>query len=309
MIIHWLKKVYLLLSLSLAINLVSCNGGHCLSSSSKPSPSPTPTPTITITPNPSPTAAPTPEPTPGVVILDTNDGSIANNATNVSLTPAIVLRFPYPMVPSSINNDTIIVSSSANGANPVTLTAFTSSQDNTQFHFSSASKLATNTLYYIIVKNTTATDGVTENANFSFTTGTVSTPSVSLVTPINNAIGVWNTTTIQINFSQNVTGVNTNNVELHLGSSSGPTVAISSITANAESALYTITPASPLEYLTTYYLTLNSGITSSAGDALNPTTFQFTTTRAPILYITDFSEGTVIRCALDTNGTGSALKQ
>jgi hypothetical protein len=299
-----LGRIKALISLAFLLILVACGGGGggntTPTSSPSPSPSPsiTPSPTITITPTPTPTA-----PIPGNVSLDTNAGSVANGAINVSTSPIIVLKFSLPMQVNSINNSNIILSAVPNGTIQIPLTAFTTNTDNTEFHFSSISALRMYTHYYIIVKNTEALDGSIISNSFSFTTGGTQAPSVSMVTPNNGASSVPNTTTMQISFSQAVNNVNSTNVVLHANSANGTLIPIATITpATNGTYVYNITPAAPLEYSTSYYLTLSSGITNSLLVPLTPTTFSFTTARAPILYFANFVNQNVTKCNIDQFG-------
>lgn len=238
------------------------------------------------------------------ITLDASSGGVANNATNVPLNPAIALKFASAMEISSINQANVVISDASNGSNPVAISQFLYNKKHTVFHFSTLQKLSVNTIYYVIVKNTQTSSNVIENAKFSFTTGSSTAPTVSMVNPENNAIKVSNTVQIQILFSQDVIGVNSTNVQLHESSANGPTVAITSITESAATPYaYTITFATPLDFSSTYYLTLNSGITNTSTVPLAPTTFNFTTARTPILYITNYSLDTVTRCFLQPDGT------
>ena len=238
------------------------------------------------------------------VILDSSSGSIANGAPSTDLNPLMVLKFSTTIVRGSINTDTIILSTSSNGANPVNLTAFTINQANTKVSFSTQAPLLAHKNYYLIVKNVMTSDGENINNNFSFTTGSSIAPAVTMTDPSNGDTGVSNATTIGVMFNEPVNNLSLTNVVLHSGSANGPAVQLQSITANNESAnSYIIATEQPLNYLTTYYLSFSSNITDNSGNKLSPTVFSFTTAREPFLYVTNYGGGDVIKCDIAVDGT------
>jgi hypothetical protein len=220
------------------------------------------------------------------VSMDSASGGVADNAVNVSLTPIIALKFTSTMNPSTITDKTIFLTTLSSIKNSmrnlqandlIPISSITANADNTIFYFSPISPLVQNTKYYVIV-----TDGVKTivgspvTGRFSFTTGDFIAPTVSIINPSNNATGVSDSPTLQIQFSEAVQSINTNTITLHEGSASGSTVALSSITAGANNS-YTFSPATTLKQQTTYYLVLSNGITDMAGNALPNTSFSFTT--------------------------------
>jgi DNA-binding beta-propeller fold protein YncE len=282
--------------------LINCSGSG---SNTNPAPTITPTVTPSVTPTPTPTVTPSPTPTPQSVTvnLDSNSGGVANAESNAPLSPIIVLKFSLPMNVNSINSNNIVLSASPLYTNPITLTTFVASNDNTRFQFSPSSPLNPNTTYYIGITNATALNGTSTNGDFYFITGVSNSPDVSMLDPENNATNVWLTSTIELNFSKAVNGVNTTNVVLHTSSTSGPEVAATITQSASESLVYTITPVSALNYATTYYLTLSSSITDLNGNPLAPTTFQFTTARVPVLYVTNFNGNSVSKCLINQDST------
>ena len=271
------KNLLGILIIALSLTLINCGGG-----SVQPIPSPTPVA--------------------GLVMLDANAGGIANGATNVSRMPLVVLQFSIAVESASVNASNVIIADNSNGTNPVTLTPIIANAANTQFHFSTVSALKANTLYYVLVKNVQGTDGSIINGTFSFITGVGTNPAVSLVDPENGDTNVWNTAIMTVHFSQAVNNVNTINVQLNAGSQAGSAVPISIVESSTQSNVYIITPAAPLAYLTTYYLTFTAGITNGANESIQPKTFSFTTTRAPIFYFTNFMDVSVAICSIDQFG-------
>jgi hypothetical protein len=239
------------------------------------------------------------------VSLDSSSGGVADQAINVSLTPNIVLKFTTTMQPSTINDKTVFLATSALIANSalklhtnnlIPISSITANANDTIFHFSPLSPLASNTKYYVIVTNKVqTTTGSSVSGNFSFTTGDFVTPTVSIVNPSNNATGVSTKPSIQLQFSEAVQKVTSTNLTLHEGSINGTAVAIGTIIAGANNT-YTFSPTAALNQQTTYYVVLGSGITDMAGNALADTSFSFATG--------DFNAPTVSIVSPSNNATG-----
>lgn len=127
--------------------------------------------------------------------------------------------------------------------------------------------------------------GITDTSNpannlvptiFNFTTGYFTNPTVSIINPVNGSTGFFLTPTVTLFFSAAVNNVNSNNITLYQGNTSGSIVPISNISQGSNNT-YTFSPASALNPLTTYYVILGSGITDNYGNPLVQTTSSFTT--------------------------------
>lgn len=122
--------------------------------------------------NPAPTAS---------VDLDSNNGGISNGESNVALTPTIVLQFSVPMDPSTVNAQTITLSTNVltgnkltdSGSQNIPITTIIASANNTIFTFSSESPLLPSQKYYVNVTNALTTTGLPVTGTFYFTTGSV----------------------------------------------------------------------------------------------------------------------------------------
>lgn len=122
--------------------------------------------------NPAPTAS---------VDLDSNNGGISNGESNVALTPTIVLQFSVPMDPSTVNAQTITLSTNVltgnkltdSGSQNIPITTIIASANNTIFTFSSESPLLPSQKYYVNVTNVLTTTGLPVTGTFYFTTGSV----------------------------------------------------------------------------------------------------------------------------------------
>lgn len=218
--------------------------------------------------------------------------SPGNNATGISTTPTIQLQFNEAM--QNVTPANVTLHEESAGGTTVAISSITAGANN-NYTFSPTESLNEQTSYYVVLTNQiTDTDGDRlVPVTFNFTTGDFSFPVASILYPSNNAIGVSANPSLQIHFSKMVTGINTNNITLHVGSVYGPTVAIESITAGDNNS-YSITPVT-LNSLTTYYLDLSSNISDSGGHSLTFTSFNFTTG--------DFSTPTAIMLSPSNNAT------
>ena len=218
----------------------------------------------------------------------------SNNATGVAQTPSIQVQFNQ--VVNNVNSTNVTLhSGSATGAT-VAIGNLTLGSNNT-YSFSPSASLASVTTYYVVLGSgiTNGNGTALTQTQFSFTTGDFNPPTVSLITPSNNATNVSQSPIIQIQFNESVNNVNTTNVTLHTGSAGGPTVAIGTITPGTSNT-YTFSPSSSLASVTTYYVVLGSGITNVYGTALTMTPFSFTTG--------DFNPPTVSLVSPSNNATG-----
>lgn len=245
------------------------------------------------------------------VKLDSSNGGVADGATNVSLTPLIILKFSSPVIPTTVNNNTISITTSP--TNVATLTKKTSAKasladgsvaigtivannDNTVFSFSPDAPLSILTKYYVIVNGVKTLGGASiPGIIFSFTTGDFTIPIAGIISPNNNATGISTTPSIQLQFSKDVINVNQSTVTLHAGSISGTTISLGSITAGSNNT-FVFSPGTTLNEQTIYYIVLSAGITDTSGNALTPTDFHFTTG--------DFAIPTVNILSPSNNATG-----
>jgi hypothetical protein len=225
---------------------------------------------------------------PLTVKLDSTSGGIDHGAINVSLSPSIVLNFSDKINPCTVNATTVFLSKSASTLNThdnskisniVEISNFTPNYNNTKFHFSPRKRLEPNTKYYIIITNKVVSisgKAVSSETIFNFTTSIQSLPTVNIITPENNAIGVSLNPSIQLKFSEKVLNVTVNTVSLREYSESGSTVPIESITAG-DNNIYTFSSSSELKPSTLYYVVLTDGITDTTGNKLDASKFSFNT--------------------------------
>lgn len=136
-------------------------------------------------------------------------------------------------------------------------------------------------------------------------------PTVKMLSPINTATNVSRSPSIQLQFNEVVTGINTSSVTLHKGSVSGTTVAIGNITTHANN-IYSFNPSVQLATNTAYYVVLNAAIKNSSNTALVPTSFSFTTRVANFMVVGSgdinadgISEGAILKINGVTNESSS----
>lgn len=154
-----MKKSLHLFIIMIAAILTACSNGACNTNSPIPTPTPPAVPSVD---------------------LDSNNGGVSNGESNVSLTPSIVLQFSVPMDPSTINAQTVTLTTNSFTAHKLTdigqsiaITAITASANNTIFTFSSESPLSPGQMYNVNVNNTLTATGLPVSGTFNFTTGTV----------------------------------------------------------------------------------------------------------------------------------------
>jgi hypothetical protein len=240
----------------------------------------------------------------GVVSLDSENGGVANRATSVSLTPMVVLKFSTAVNPTTVNSNTVFISTVPDiqqkiEEKSVAINNITANNDNTRFYFSPSSQIEAGTKYYIIVNGVKTTDGgPIVSALFNFTTGDSAIPVVSMISPGNNALGISTGTSIQLKFSKAVNNINEANITLHEGSATGEVIAISAITAGPNDT-YVFSPIQALNQHTPYYVVLGTRITDMAGNFLAATSFNFTTG--------DFTAPTVNILSPGNNATGISV--
>lgn len=211
------------------------------------------------------------------ISMDSSNGGIANGAVNVSRTPSIILQFSTAMNPETINDSTIILSTSPDGSNPISISNITADSGNSVFHFSPLSALNEQTKYYVIItSNVKSAKGASvKQTSFSFTTGDFTSPMVSIISPLNNATNVSQTPIIQFQFSESVKNVNNTTVKLYESGYYTP-ISISSINAGSNNT-FSFSPINTLNPFTSYRIVFESGITDTSGNSLTATTFNFAT--------------------------------
>lgn len=199
----------------------------------------------------------------------------SNNATNVPIKPMIQINFSEEV--QSVNESNLTLREGSKSGAKVTIGQITQGENNS-YTFTPAVALKENTTYFV-----TASNGITDLQNnklvtssFSFTTGDLTVPSVSIISPSNNATNIPTNPLIHVNFSEIVQNVNTSNLTLRVGSQSGSTIAISQITQGANNR-YTFTPTVALKEKTTYFVVASNGITDLQGNKLVTSSFSFTT--------------------------------
>ena len=121
-------------------------------------------------------------------------------------------------------------------------------------------------------------------------------PTVSLISPANQATGVSTRPIIKILFSESVSNVNNSTVTLHSGTAGGAIIPLESFVFSSTDNTYTSVPVTPISPLTNAVLVASDAITSNQGVPLVQTTFNFTI-KNTFAYVLDATGVTL--CTLD----------
>ena len=228
----------------------------------------------------------------------------ADLASGVSPTAAITATFSEAMDAATITSATFFVRPTAGGANvPGTVTY---NPSNFTATFTPTGSLAGGTAYTATITTgakDAAGNALAANKTWTFGTTDSTPPSVTSVSPANNAVNVPTNTTVQITFSEamdQTTLVSPTTIELKNTGTSA--VVAGTITYNPATFVATFTPTGPLSNLTNYTLTVKTGVKDAAG---NPMASQFTsnfTTAA----IADNTAPTIVTRSPANNATGVA---
>ncbi len=204
-------------------------------------------------------------------------------AINIPANQRISASFTEAMDPASISTATFLVKAGATPvAGVVTYVGITAT-------FTPTLPLANNTLYTVTI-STGATDlagnPIASDYVWPFTTGTASDtkpPTVTSTVPANGASSVHVIQTISATFSEVMDPLSISTTTFFVTESGNPvagTVTYSGVTA-------TFTPAIPFKYLTTYTVTMTTGVKDLAGNPMvtnyvwNFTTSAFNDITAP----------------------------
>jgi hypothetical protein len=195
-----------------------------------------------------------------------------NTATGVVLNKVVTANFSMPMDPLTINATNFMIKQ---GSTPITGVI---SYSGTTASFSPTSAFSANTVYSATlttgVKNVSGAP-LTSNYVWSFTTGTLTAPTVISTDPINNATGVVLNKTITASFStaMDPLTINAANFELKEGSNViAGTVSYAGTTAS-------FVPTAALNPNLVYTATIKTGAKNLAGTPLaNNYVWAFTTT-------------------------------
>ena len=200
----------------------------------------------------------------------------ANSATAVARRTTISATFVEPIVPSSINASSFIVTGPGG-----TAVAGTISTTETSATFTPSAPLAYSTVY--TAKLTEAVEDLAGNAlpvtTWTFTTLPDAPPTVASTSPATGATGVAPTTAISATFSEPIDAASATTATFTVTPAGGSAVA-GTVTTNG--AVVTFTPTAALAFGTVYTAQLTTGIADVDGRTLaTARTWTFTTAAAP----------------------------
>lgn len=207
----------------------------------------------------------------------------ANLATNVPNNVVVSATFSEAMDPATINPSTFTLRVTATSALVTGTVAYTSATNTATF--TPSAPLASGTPYTATV--TTGAKDISGNglaANFSWTFITTDNvpPTVTAVSPANNATNVAVNSPVNITFSEamDLTTMNTTNITVKNTTTSAAVAG--TVTYNTTTNVATFTPNVPLANGTGYTVTVTTGVKDLAGNAMaSQFTSTFTTVSAP----------------------------
>lgn len=209
--------------------------------------------------------------------------------TNVSKSTIIQVKFSTPVKNAEVGIS--LVEGNVNGTNvPITTPQLGGGNI---YSFSSKADLKGKTQYYVVIHdNVVAVSSGNpvsqDNNNFSFTTGLVSIPTVAMVRPSNNGSVESLLPNIVFGFSESVSGVNQQNIQLTTESGLVITTSIFTAPAKAYPNTYAFHPTTFLTPESKYYIKFSSGITSSlTGESLVPITYSFSVMAPSFIYVAE----------------------
>ncbi|MES2575845.1 MAG: Ig-like domain-containing protein [Bacteroidota bacterium] len=184
----------------------------------------------------------------------------ANNATGVFLNKIVTATFNMPMNQSTINGTTFTVKQ---GTTPVLGTV---SYSGTTAYFTPNDPLSPNTIYTGTIttgaKNIQGTP-LSSSYVWTFTTGTISAPTVIATDPVDNATNVVANKVISATFSMPMDLLTLNATTFTLKIGTTPVLGV--VTHNLAGNIAYFTPATNLLPNTTYTATISNGAKNGAG--------------------------------------------
>lgn len=209
--------------------------------------------------------------------------SPANGAVGVALNASVSATFSEAMDNATLSTATFILTRVTAGSPTVGGTVSVSGNTAT---FTPTSSLAGNTQYRATI-TTGATDAagnaLAANYIWTFTTDVAldtTPPTVSAISPVNNATGVTLNTAVSATFSEAMNNATLTTATFTLQPSAGGTAVAGAVNVSGNTA--TLTPMANLAGSTQYTATIASIVTDAAGNALGSNySWQFTTGPAP----------------------------
>jgi hypothetical protein len=223
--------------------------------------------------------------------------------------PTLTVTTPFAGALNVAPNTRTITAAFSKAMNPATLTpsSFTLACPTTTItggtvSYQAASNLATLALPVDLPISTVCTATITtaardstnvslaDNTTWQFTTSASSdltAPTVTVVNPLDAAIGVATNTTVKATFSEAMNPNSLNATTFTLTSGAIPVAVAGTVSVNPLTTVATFTPSANLAVDTTYTATVSTAVTDQAGNALTPSskvwTFTTGSTIAPNL--------------------------
>jgi RHS repeat-associated protein len=208
--------------------------------------------------------------------------SPSNGATAVPLNGLIVLGFSKPLDPISLTSGFQVQSAGQPVPGGIAM-----SNGNQLLTFTPTGGFMANTTCTVTLTNQVTDVGglpLSNPVTYSFATGAstnTNTPSVTVVSPARNTVGVPTNVQVQVEFSEPMDPltITSSTFQIVAWGTSVPTPGTISVSSNGQTA--TFTPTTPLGPFVSYTVTASNGITDVAGNALQYFDWSFTTGPGP----------------------------
>jgi hypothetical protein len=217
------------------------------------------------------TPAPSDTTAPSVSSLDPSD-----NDTSVS--PGDNFRITFSENVTAVSGKNITIKKASDDSTTETIAADSSKVtiSSNEVTINPGSDLLDRTAYYILIDSGAFVDGASNaytgmnsDENWNFTTSDTTAPTVSTVSPTDDATGVSRTANLVITFDEAVTRVSGKKVTIKKASDNSIVEAISvtgsNVSGNGTSTI-TVNPATTLAFGTSYYITIDNGAFIDAAD-------------------------------------------
>lgn len=206
-----------------------------------------------------------------------------NLATGVATNSVISATFSEPMNPATISTATFTLKVTATSA-AVTGTVAYNAATNTAT-FTPTAPLASSTTYTATISTgakDVANNALVSNFTWTFITADNIPPTVTSVSPANNATNVATNTVVNISFSEAMDPTTINATNITLKNTVTSAAVAGTVSYNTATGVATFTPTVALANGTGYTVTVTTGVKDLGGNALvTQFTSTFTTAAAP----------------------------
>ncbi len=212
------------------------------------------------------------------VIVDTQAPAIAqlvpaNNETNVAISVSLTITFNENI--KTVTGKKIKFFDNADTSNPIeTIDASSGSVNGKAVMFTLSQLLKGTKTYYVLIESGAITDisnnafgGIASSSVWRFSTD-AKAPAIVQLTPTNNSTDISATTSLVVQFDENIVAGAGKTLTVYISGSSTPVATLDAGQATVSGKTATFTLATALQSLTSYYVRLDDGsFTDVSGNA------------------------------------------